>query len=234
MTHVDRDMTVTEHLEELRRCLIVCLIALFAGTAVVWFWSGDFLSWLAKPVGGLIFIAPTEAFFTRLKVAMFGGFLLVLPVVLYEAWSFTACAMGEALRRALAFVIPVSYLLFVCGVALAVLVVVPTAVRFLIGYGSADVRPLLTVGGYLDFVAMLSLAFGATFQIPLVMMSLERAGLVSRKALAAKRRYFYVGGFIMAAMLTPGPDVFSQLALAIPIVLLFEASLLVMRRSGSS
>ena len=227
----DREMSITEHLEALRNCLIVSLTAIFLGTAIVWSWSENFLTWMARPVGELIFLAPTEAFFTRLKVAMFGGFLLALPVVLHQAWSFVACAIGPETRKAVSLVLPVSYLLFVAGVALAVSFVVPNAIHFLVAYGSESIRPQLAVGAYLEFVMMLALAFGLVFQIPLALLFLHRAGLVTYPYLAEKRRYIYFGGAVAAAALTPGPDVISQIALGIPIILLFEISLLIMRAS---
>ena len=228
----DREMRLTEHLEELRSCLIVSLAATAIGTLLVWTWSGEFLSWLARPVGGLIFTAPTEAFLTRLKVAMFGGFLLALPVVLHQAWSFTACAMGEGLRRAVSSVLPLSYLLFLSGVTLCVFVVVPQTVRVLMAFGAEGVKPMLSVGPYVDFVTALSLAFGAVFQIPLALVGLHRAGLVTPEGLSDKRRHVWLVSFIAAAALTPGPDVISQVALATPMVVLFELSLLARRSSA--
>jgi sec-independent protein translocase protein TatC len=229
----DEELPLAEHLEELRRRLIFSLIALAVGTIAIWGFSRGFLAWLAEPVGGLIFTAPTEAFFTRLKVAMFGGFLVALPVILFQAWSFTARALPSEMRRGVIYIIPVSFLLFVGGVALAIVVVVPSAIGFLLSYGSEQVKPMLTVGQYLDFVSMLSLAFGCVFQIPLVLMFLYRAGVVTRVGLTEKRPYIYFAGFVAAAMLTPGPDVFSQMALALPIIILFELSLLAMRWSSS-
>jgi sec-independent protein translocase protein TatC len=222
-------MTITEHLEELRWRLIKSLVAVMFGTVAVWGWSADMLGWLARPVGSLVFVAPTEAFFTRLKVALFGGAMIALPIVLHQVWAFTACAMSKDFRRALAFVVPISYVFFVAGVVLSVFVVTPTAIKFLVGYGSTAVAPMLTVGHYVDFVTGLALAFGLVFQLPLVLIFFNRAGLVRRESLARKRRYIYFLGFVFAALLTPGPDVFSQLALAIPIVLLFELSLIAMR-----
>lgn len=230
----DREMPLTEHLEELRGRLIVCLLASAGGAAAVWAWSGELLSWLARPVGGLIFLAPTEAFFTRLKVSLLGGTLLALPVHLYQAWAFVARALGEDLRRTVSRLLPASYLLFVGGAALALFGVVPAAVRFLMAYGSEAVRPQLAVEPYVEFVAALALAFGLVFQIPLVLVFLERAGVASRAGLAAKRRYVYFLGFVGAAALTPGPDVISQLALAVPVALLFELSLLFMRGRSST
>jgi len=227
----DREMPLVEHLEELRRRLIISLCVFAACTAALWGASGTILTWLAEPAGGLVFLAPTEAFFTRLKVAMFGGFLLALPVVLYQAWAFTACAMGEGLRRTVTVLLPLSYLMFMGGAALSLFVVVPAALRFLTACGTGNVRPMLAVGSYVEFAAGLSLAFGVVFQLPLVLTALHRAGLVTKAMLADRRPYVYFGAFVAAAVLTPGPDVFSQLALALPALVLFELSLLAMRRA---
>ena len=227
----DREMTLVEHLEELRTRLITSLVAVTAGTVAAWAWTGEALTWLARPVGGLVFLAPTEAFFTRFKLAMFAGFMLALPVVVYQAWAFTARALGERVRRHIAFLIPASYLLFVSGVLLAVFVVVPTAVKFLVAYGTENVRPLLSAAEYVSFVGSLAVAFGAVFQLPLALLLLERLGVIHREALARQRRVVYFLGFVAAAMMTPGPDVISQLSLAVPIALLFELSLLMMRWS---
>lgn len=225
---IDREMPLTEHLEELRGRLIRCLLSLAVGTAVAWAWSGDFLSWLARPVGGLVFLTPTEAFFTRLKTAMYGGFLLTLPILLHQAWGFTAVAMGRGLKRVLVLIVPASFVLFLSGIALSVFVVVPAAMRFLVAYGSSDIRPMLTVSAYLEFITTLSLAFGVVFQIPLVLILLQKAGIVTREGLASRRRYVILGAFIVGGALTPGPDVFSQVCLAIPVIILFEIALLVM------
>jgi len=228
---VDREMTLEEHLTELRRRLIVGLAVFSLCTAALWGSSGRILSWLAEPAGGLVFLAPAEAFFTRLKVAMFGGLLLALPVILYELWAFTACAMGAGLRRAVLVLLPASYLLFMGGAALALFVVVPAALRFLTACGTGNVRPMLAVGAYVDFAAGLAVAFGAMFQLPLALTALNQAGLASRESLAGKRPYVYVAAFLFSGLLTPGPDVFSQLALALPTLALFELSLFGMRRT---
>lgn len=225
----DPEVPLVEHLEELRQRLIWSLASVALGTAAVWSRAGEVLSLLARPVGGLIFTAPTEAFFTRLKVAMFGGLLLALPVVLYQAWAFVARALGRGLRRAVSRILPVSYVLFLAGAALSIRVVVPAAMRFLISYGGDGVAPMLAVGAYMDFVVSLSLAFGVVFQVPLALVLLNRAGVIERATLAAGRRYAWLGAFVAAAMLTPGPDVISQVALGVPLLLLFELSLLFMR-----
>lgn len=224
----DPPMPFVDHLVELRRRLVLALLILAAGTAVAFRFSGPFLSWLARPVGQLVFIAPTEAFYTRLKVALYGGFLLTLPLLLHQAWLFVARALDRRFRRMLLAMVPVSYGLFMLGTALCLFVVVPAAMKFFLSYGSDDVRPLMSLSAYLEFVTGLSLAFGAVFQMPLVLYALNRMGTLERSRLVEFRRPIYLLCFIAAAFLTPGPDVVSQVSLVVPAILLFEGTLLAM------
>lgn len=225
----DPELPVVEHLIELRRRLIYSLCALAAASAASYRWSGEILSWLARPAGGLVFSAPAEAFYMRLKIAGAAGLVLTLPFVLHQAWLFVAPALERRMRPLALRLIPLSYVLFLLGASMALFVVVPAALKFLLSYGSEDVRPLLTLGAYLGFVVQLTVAFGVVFQLPLVLAFLNKAGIVSRAWLSAKRPYLYLGAFLGAALLTPGPDVFSQLALALPAVALLELTLLFLR-----
>ncbi len=222
----DPPLTLVEHLTELRSRLIWSLLAVGTATVAVYPWSGALLSRLARPAGTLYFNAPADAFMTRLRVAVFTGFAIALPVVLAQVWLFTARAMEPKWRRAIGRLLPLSYLLFLCGAALAFFVVAPAAIRFLIAFGSDDIRPLLSLGSYVSFVTDLMLSFGAVFQLPLVLVGLNRAGMVSRRFLADRRRVAYFLIVVGAALLTPGPDVVSQAALALPAVALFELTLL--------
>lgn len=222
----DPRQPLVEHLTELRRRLIVSLLILAAGTVAAWTWSGELLSWLVRPAAPLYFSAPTDAFYTRLKAAVFGGFLLTLPLLLHQAWLFVARALPAEGRRLTARLLPASYVLFLGGAALAVLVVVPAAMRFLVAFGSDEIRPWLSLSSYLEFVTSLALAFGAAFQLPVLLVGLNRLGVVSRAGMSERRRYVYLGAVTAAALMTPGPDVISQLALFLPTVVLFELTLL--------
>jgi sec-independent protein translocase protein TatC len=222
----DPPQPLVEHLIELRKRLIASLSILALGTALCYRWSGELLAWLARPAGILYFNAPTDAFYIRLKAAALGGLALTLPLLIHQAWLFVARAAPPLSRRALARLLPLSYGLFLLGAGLALFVVVPAAMRFLLSYSTDDIRPLLTLSAYLEFVASLSLAFGVVFQIPVILFGLNRLGLVSRAVLAQRRRYVYLLSVAAAAFLTPGPDMFSQVALAVPAVLLFELALL--------
>ena len=226
----DPPMPLVEHLVELRRRLIASLLILGTGTLLTYRYSGLLLSWITRPAGSVVFTAPTEAFYTRLKLALYGGFVLTLPLILHQAWLFTARAISRRWRRTLLAMVPLSYLLFLFGASLCVFVVVPAAMRFLLSYGSEGVKPLMTLGAYLEFVTGLSLAFGAVFQLPLVLYALNRMGILQSRQLREYRRHIYLLCFIAAAFLTPGPDVVSQISLAVPAILLFEITLAAMAR----
>lgn len=226
----DPPQPLVEHLVELRERLIWMLLFLAAGSAIVFHYSGAFIDWLARPVGHLVFVAPTEAFYTRLRIAVFGGFALTLPLQLHQLYLFVARALSRSWRATIAALVPASYLLFMLGAAISLYIVVPSAMKFLLSYGSEGLQPMLSLASYLDFVTGLTLAFGAVFQLPLVLLALNRAGIVGRSRLAEYRRHVYLLCVIAAAFLTPGPDPISQCALAVPAIILFEATLLVMRR----
>ena len=222
-------MPLVEHLAELQRRLLWSLLILAVGSIVVFHFSGVALAWLARPVGTLVFIAPTEAFYTRCRVAVFGGFALTLPLLLHQVWLFAARAVDQRWRGLLLCLAPLAYLLFLLGASLCLLVVVPAAMRFLLSYGAEGVRPMLTLSAYLDFVTGLALAFGAVFELPLVLYGLNRVGIIERRRVTTYRRQVWFLCFVGAAFLTPGPDMVSQIALAVPAVVLFELSLLAMR-----
>ncbi|MFA6318568.1 MAG: twin-arginine translocase subunit TatC [Elusimicrobiota bacterium] len=225
----DPAMPLVEHLAELRRRLIISLAAVAACSAALFHSSGTLLELVAQPAGRLFFTAPTDAFMTRIKLALYGGFLLALPIVLHQVWGFVARALDQGWRGPLRILTASSYLLFLAGAGLAYFVVLPAAMRFLMACGSPSIQPLMTVGSYVGFAAALCAAFGVVFQLPLVLVILNKAGIVSREYLRAKRSYAWVLAFLAAAVLTPGPDIFSQVALAVPTLLLYEITLLVLR-----
>jgi sec-independent protein translocase protein TatC len=220
---------LTDHLVELRQRLIYCLAYWAAGMALCYSLSGKLLSWLARGAGGVVFTLPTEAFIVRLKAAAFTGLLAVLPLILHQVWLFVARAFSPTLRRLAFGLAAASYVLFLSGAAIALFVVVPSAMKFLLAFGSEDIRPLMTLSGYLGFVTGLALAFGAVFQMPIVLVVLNRLGIVSRRTLRERWRFVYLGAFIVAGVLTPAPDAFSQIALAVPTIAIFELTLLTLR-----
>ena len=219
-------LPLVDHLEELRRRLFIGLGTVAALTLLAMVWAGALLDRLASAVpGGLIFVRPAEAFFARMKIAVTHAFAAGLPVLLWQAWRFVSAGLTDEERRRFGWVVPAAYGLFLLGAGFAWLVTVPVAVRVLLGMGTASVKPLISVDAYLSFIVVFLLGFGAMCQWPLVVWVLAKVGIVTPAFLREYRPHAIVAIFILAGVLTPGPDVLSQLLMAGPGVLLYEASI---------
>jgi sec-independent protein translocase protein TatC len=227
----DRPMTIVEHLEELRRRLLLAFAALGIGTAVGFAFVDRVLDYLIRMIGveRVVFFAPAEAVFTRIKVALFIGVFIGLPVILYQLWAFVAVGLTQTERRALTLLLPPSIVLFVLGAAFGLFVIMPIGLRVLLSYQTETLQPMLAIGPTLSFVIAFILAFGFVFQIPMVVIFLARVGLVTPASLAGTRRYAIVAIVVLAAVLTPGTDVVSQLLMAVPTYVLYEASIWIAR-----
>src|SRR5688572_28140738 len=153
-------MNIWDHVGELRKRLLICLYALFAGLPIGAFCVSPFLNWLAKPVGELVFVQPMEAFTAQLKIAFGVSFMLTLPVLLYQAWKFIAEALTDREVGFIRWMVPVAYFSFMGGVAFSSFWVFPRAVEFLLTLRTQSLVPMLSVQGYLDFFLLLALAFG--------------------------------------------------------------------------
>jgi sec-independent protein translocase protein TatC len=176
----------------------------------------------------LFFTAPIDKFFLYFKVGIFTGFILASPVIIWQAWTFIAPGLHRNERRfALGFV-GSAVALFAMGIAFAFFAM-PIALRFLIGIGTADIQYLPIANSYINFVLILIAIFGVTFELPLAMTMLGLAGIVSAKFLSRNRFKFWLGIFTGANMVTPGIDPFTPTLLTLPLIILFEASILVIR-----
>jgi sec-independent protein translocase protein TatC len=232
---------VTDHLEELRHRLIVCLCAWLATFLLCYGFAERLFRFVAQPLravlpegSSLVFINATEPFFTYLKIAAFAGLLLALPVILWQIWQFVAPGLYSHEKRfAVPFVLA-SCACFALGTWFGFLYVFPLIFRFLIGFGtgSGDIDAMLSMGTYLSLSCKLLLAFGVVFELPIVIFFLARLGIVDHRWLARNRKYALLVAFITGAILTP-PDVISQLALAGPFLLLYEIGILVARLFGA-
>jgi len=228
-----------EHLIELRRRLLWSLAALGVAFAIAYTQSQKIFAFLVQPLatafgpdrtGKLIYTKLYEAFFVDIKVALFAAFVIAFPVIANQLWAFVAPGLYKREKRAFLPFLIATPLLFTTGAALAYYVVMPTAFRFFLGFQRSDngtglaQEALPAMGDYLALVMQFIIAFGVAFLLPVLLMLLERAGIVSRAQLIAGRRYAIVGAFVIAAVLTP-PDLWSQFALAVPLVLLYEISI---------
>lgn len=229
-----------DHLIELRTRVIRALLALAVGFGICLYFADDILGVLVWPLkqafpdgeGQLIFTKLPEVFFVELKVALFAGFMVSFPVIANQLWAFIAPGLYAREKKAFLPFLLATPVLFGAGAALAYFVVMPTAFRFFLDFGGEtggmQVQALPSAGEYLSLVMQFILGFGVTFLLPVLLLLLHRAGLVSRAQMAGARRYVIVGIFIIAAIVTP-PDPGSQIILAVPLWLLFEASLVLMR-----
>lgn len=229
----DLPRALGEHIEELRSRLLVCLAAWLACSATAYAFSPRVLELLVRPpVEKLVFLTPTEPFFAILKLSLALGLLAALPLWLHQAWGFVSIGLEPGERRTLLSLLPPAYALFLLGTVFGLKVLVPLSMRFLMSFQGPQLVPYLGLSSYLGFVATLSLGTGLLFQLPVAMAVLSSLGLVSWKTLSAHRKHAFLALLILAALLTPGPDVVSQLALALPAYLLFEISVLVARLAG--
>jgi sec-independent protein translocase protein TatC len=227
--------TFISHLVELRDRLLRAIIAVVVLTLVLVPWAKEIYALLAKPLlaalpAGATMIATdvTGTFLVPLKVTLMTGFVVALPYVLYQAWAFVAPGLYQHEKRLALPVIVTSFLFFLVGMAFAYFVVFPVAFGFFASYAPSGVQMMTDIDKYLSFVLTMFLAFGLTFETPVIVVVLVRLGVVGLDKLKAARPYIVVGAFVIGAIFTP-PDVISQLLLAIPLWLLYEVGLFVAR-----
>ncbi|MDH3217204.1 MAG: twin-arginine translocase subunit TatC [Candidatus Krumholzibacteria bacterium] len=223
-----KEMSFLEHLTELRRTIIQSLIVLFGLSIVVWVFSGRVLDFLVEdlPVDSLYFQTPLEAFMVRMKVSLILGLMLAFPFILFKIWSFIAPGLFSYERSRIYPLMVSSSLLFYIGVLFCYLILIPIVLRFLIGFGTEYLNPLLSVSSYFGFVARLCFVFGVVFQVPIVVLVLSSLGIVTPRFLLRQWRYGVLIIFVGSAALTP-PDAISLLLMALPILLLYISSILV-------
>ena len=177
----------------------------------------------------LRYMQPSEAFFTYLKVAIAAGFLLALPVIFYQVWRFFLPALTRAERMVLGLIVPSSVLLFFGGLAFSFFLVLPAAVQFFMGFGNAELEALFSVDKYFDFVIWFVLPFGFVFELPLVIIILAKIGILGSAFLRKYQRIVIFLAFVIAAIITPTPDVFTQSMIALPMIVLYEIGYLIVR-----
>jgi len=229
-----------DHLIELRTRLVRCVAALVVAFGICLYFADPILGFLVQPLkdafadgeGQLIFTKLYEVFFVELKVALFAGFCLSFPIIANQLWAFIAPGLYAREKKAFLPFLLATPILFLSGAALAYYIVMPTAFRWFLGFegqaGGLAIQALPTANEYLGLVMQFILAFGMSFLLPVLLLLLHRAGIVTRAQLSGARRYVIVGVVAVAAIITP-PDPGSQLLLAVPLLLLFEGSLLLMR-----
>ncbi|KKI17819.1 twin-arginine translocase subunit TatC [Sphingomonas sp. ABOLG] len=230
----DTRAPLLDHLIELRRRLLYCIGALLLAFAVCYYFAEAIFAFLVQPLLAagqkrLIYTQIFEAFFVQIKVAFFAAMMVSFPVIANQLWQFVAPGLYRNERRALLPFLLATPILFLAGAAMAYYIAVPVALHFLLGFqgeiGGVSQDALPSIGNYLSFIMQFLFGFGLSFLLPVLLMLLERGGVVTRQQLVSARRYAIVAAFAIAAVLTP-PDVGSQLLLAIPLCILYELALI--------
>jgi sec-independent protein translocase protein TatC len=227
----DDKLPFTTHLEELRKRLIICFISVGICFVGSYAFSKQLFELLMRPLlvamppgEKLIYTGLPEAFFTYLKVAFLAGLLLSVPVIMYQLWMFIAPGLYDTEKRWVLPIVFLSSFFFLGGALFGYFVVFPFGFKFFMGFASDYVKPLPSMSQYLGFSAKLLFAFGVVFELPLFITFLAKLGLVSVQFLRAKRKYAILVFFIFAAILTP-PDVLTQIMMAVPLMILYEVSI---------
>lgn len=225
----DGSMSILAHLEELRWRLIRSIIAVIVCSGICYYFIEDIMAFISQPVGKLYYLQPSEAFFTYLKVSICCGFILALPMVFYQLWCFVLPALTIKERYIAAVIVPSSVILFLSGLAFSFFLVMPAALKFFGGFGSESLLPMFSVARYFDFLFSFILPFGFVFELPLVVVIAAKLGLLSSKFLGEKQRYVIFFSFVIGAIITPTPDIFTQSMIALPMIVLYELSYLIVR-----
>ncbi|MEW6203444.1 MAG: twin-arginine translocase subunit TatC [bacterium] len=223
-----REMSVVDHLEELRLRLLISLAVVAAASVLCYIFSLDAIQFLTRGAGKIQYLGPTDAFMVRLKVSVIMGLAVSSPVVFWQLWLFVAPGLYRNEKRYALPTIISAVVLFFGGGAFGVFTV-PYALRVLQKFGGDVLQANYTVDRFISFATGMILAFAVVFELPLVLIFLAKIGIVSHKMLSRSRKYVILIIFAVSAVLTPGTDIVSMMIMAAPLYILFEISLLIIR-----
>jgi sec-independent protein translocase protein TatC len=237
-------MTLVQHLEELRHRLVICILAIAGGAVVGWFLYGPVLKLVLNPYCdywettdpktrinqscSLFFNEPLGAMVVKLKIVVFIGLMVALPVLLYQLWMFIVPGLTRRERRMAIPFVGSSVALFALG-ALFAYITLPKGLNFLLGFAGSDFVPILTGDRFITFVILVAVAFGLAFEFPVLLVFLELVGVITSRKLRKWRRYSILGIAIFAAVITPSSDPYTMLAMTIPMWLFYEAAIIIGR-----
>jgi sec-independent protein translocase protein TatC len=228
----NRQMSFIDHLEELRWRIIKSLIAIVIGAIACFIFVKHILNFLTLPLHAvdpmpkLIFLSPTGMFMIEIMVVLVCGLVLALPFVVYQAYAFVVPGLYSHERKYIVPIIILTVVCFLAGAAFAYFSIIPFGLRFLLGLATPDITPQLAIGEYITFVTQMMLAFGIVFEMPVLALFLTKIGIMTPRFLRKSRRYAIVIITIVAAVVTPTVDAFSQIMMIIPMIILYEVSIL--------
>lgn len=233
---MSKELTFTEHLEELRRRIIISLILITVVSILSFPFVPKILAVLKAPSSGfiekLVFFNPTEAFLIHIKIAFFTGLALSTPIVLHQLWAFISPAIEiETKRHGLLFLF-FSAGAFALGVSFGFFVLLPAALKFLLSFSGNTLQPVISASSYISFVLGLTLGCGLVFEMPVLSFLLSKIGIINYRFLRKAWKYAVIIIFIIAAIITPTPDVFNMTIVAVPMLFLYELSIWISKYSG--
>jgi len=230
----EEKLPLTAHLEELKKRLIRSLVGIGIGLGACYYYKEWLFRIITKPLmdvmpknSFMIFTSLPEAFFTYLKISFFASLLLTAPFTLYQIWKFISPGLYPREKKYVAPFVLTSTLLFVGGVVFGYYLALPPAFGFFMEFSSDTLRPMFTMREYLSFALKLLLAFGVSFELPVFIFFMTKLGIVNSRMMSRQRRYAILIIFIAAAFLTPSPDAFTQIIMAVPLMILYELSIYV-------
>lgn len=227
----DKRMPFVDHLEELRTRLFYCIGSIFAFGIIAYIFSQQLLDVVTAPKPDdikLISLAPQQMFIVHIKVSFYAGVILSIPVLIYQFWQFVAPGLFPKERKMLFPVIFFTLFCFVVGGMFAYFIVIPNGLMFLASFETEEIAASWSIDKYMSFVTMLIMVFGVVFEIPLLATFLGKIGFINHKMLRRFRKYSIIGAVILGAVLTP-PDGFTQIALAVPLWILYELSIFLVK-----
>lgn len=226
---MERELTFIEHLSELRKRIIICLVALVATSSASLFFASSVLRILKLPAAGVIeklaIFSPEEAFLIYMRIGFLCGLVLSMPVMLYQLLLFASPAIEDRLRRGSVYFISSCFLSFIIGGLFAYFVLIPPALKFCLSFAKNDLEPIISAAKYISFVVNLIIGCGLVFQMPVLSFILTKLGIINSKILRSKYKYALVIIIIVAAVITPTTDIFNMLILALPMIVLYEVSI---------
>ncbi|MCX6006081.1 MAG: twin-arginine translocase subunit TatC [Chloroflexi bacterium] len=219
--------TIWAHLNELRRRLVVCLIAIAVGIIISFVFAEQLFQVLVWPAKGihLIFIDVTEMLGTYMQVCLIAGIIVAMPVLVYQLIAFVAPALTPREKKYVWIVLPFIFLMFIAGVAFSYFILLPPAMQFLMSFGADIATPQIRIGNYISLIGRLLLATGMIFELPVITTFLARLGVISSKWMGQQRKWAVISAFILGAIITPTLDPVNQTLVALPLIVLYEMSI---------
>ena len=240
------NMSLGDHLDELRARLILAMVGLFIGLVICLVFGKYIINFMTEPyfetmkalemqeTTKLIVLSPAEGFASYMKIAMMAGLMISSPWVFYQLWMFVGAGLYPHERKYVKLAVPFSVILFIAGALFFMLIIAPLGLAFLVKFNEKvlNASNMFTFTQYVSFVTTLMLVFGVAFQTPIAVVVLNKTGLISAQSMKNARKYVILAAVVIAAIATPGPDVVSQVALAVPLYLLFELGMVLSQFIG--